>query len=205
MANALVCTQNTKMQQDKITDVPATYARIQAKSEELGFTMPSDVYIGTLLKTLMTSKPGGHFLELGTGIGLSLTWMVDGLRGDASLITVDNDPVLSTFATEVFGSDGRVDIICKDGTEWIKTYAGPAFDLVFADAWPGKYCETEETLAMIKPGGFYVIDDMREQPNWPAGHTDKVDWLVDYLENRKDFVLTKMDWSTGVIVAVRIA
>ena len=32
--------------------------------------MPSDLFIGTLLKTLITSKPKSKILELGTGIGL---------------------------------------------------------------------------------------------------------------------------------------
>jgi len=79
-------------------DIPNILPRIQAKSTEIGFTMPSDLYIGTLLKTLMTSKPGGRFLELGTGIGLSLAWMVEGLVGDATMVTVDNDPELIAIA-----------------------------------------------------------------------------------------------------------
>lgn len=186
-----------------IQDLPTILTGIQAKSAEIGFTMPSDLYIGTLLKTLMRSKPGGHFLELGTGVGLSLAWMLDGLTPGASLITVDNDPALITIAGNFFGGNKQLEIVCLDGTEWIKAYTGPNFDLIFADAWPGKYSETAELLALIKPGGFYVIDDMTAQPNWPAGHEDNVTWLVDYLEKREDFVLTKMSWSTGVIVAVR--
>ena len=77
--------------------------------------------------------------------------------------------------------------------------------MVFADAWPGKYSETEEILSLIKPGGFYVIDDMTAQPNWPDGHEDNVSWLVNYLETREDFVLAKMGWGTGMIVAVRLS
>lgn len=53
--------------------------------------------------------------------------------------------------------------------------------------------------------GFYVIDDMKAQPNWPEGHDKNVAGLVSYLENRKDFNLTKMNWSTGVILAVRVS
>lgn len=186
-------------------DLPTIHSQIEAKSREIGFTMPSDLYIGTLLKTLMSSKPNGHFLELGTGIGLSLSWMADGLQGAAArLVSVDNDPELIAIAGEFFGANEQITLICEDGTKWIKGYSGPAFDLVFADAWPGKYSETDEILDLIKPGGFYVIDDMTAQPNWPEGHTDKVDWLVEYLEKREDFVLTKMEWSTGVIVAVRV-
>lgn len=194
------------MDDSSIKDTPKLYARILDKSAEIGFTMPSDLYIGTLLKTLMSSRPNGHFLELGTGIGLSLAWMVDGLQGpSAHLITVDNDPQLTNIAEDFFGNEERLTIICQDGTEWINNYPGPDFDLVFADAWPGKYSETEEMLSKIKVGGFYVIDDMTAQPNWPEGHSDKVDWLVTYLEAREDFTLTKMSWSTGVIVATKVA
>ncbi len=186
-----------------IPDIPTVYPQLLAKSEEIGFTMPSDIYIGTLLKTLISSKPGGHFLELGTGIGLSLAWMIDGLRGAASLITVDNDQQLTDFSRSVFGSNPGVSFVCQDGTDWIHQYDGPEFDLVFADAWPGKYSETDDILAKIKVGGYYVIDDMATQPNWPVGHEEHVEGLIQHLENRPDYTLTKMGWSTGVIIAVR--
>ncbi len=191
------------MNEAAITREPAGLPAILGKSAAIGFTMPSDRYIGSLLRTLVASKPNGHFLELGTGIGLSLVWMVDGLIGDSSLTTVDNDPELTNIAEGFFGEDERLEIVCQDGAAWIHGYDGPKFDLVFADAWPGKYSETTEVLELIAPGGFYVVDDMTTQPNWPAGHADNVSWLVQYLEQRQDFYLTKMNWSTGVIVAVR--
>lgn len=191
------------MNDSNIQDIPVIRSEIERKSAEIGFTMPSDLYIGALLKTLMLSKPNGRFLELGTGIGLSLSWMVDGLVGDSKLITVDNDPELIAIAKGYFGEDKRIEIVWEDGTKWIKSYAGDKFDLIFADAWPGKYSETDEILCLIKVGGFYVIDDMSAQPNWPEGHDKNVDRLVDYLEKREDFSLTKMNWSTGVIVAVK--
>lgn len=166
--------------------------------------MPSDIYIGTLLKTLIASKPKGRFLELGTGIGLSLSWMVEGMDGDAHLITVDQDPELIAIAKTYFGDDKRLEIICQEGSEWINSYKGESFDLIFADAWPGKYSEIDEILALVKIGGFYVIDDMNVQPNWPEGHQQKADELVAFLEKRDDFTVTKMNWSTGLIIAVKI-
>lgn len=193
------------MNDANILDKPQIHAAIEAKSREIGFTMPSDLYIGTLLKTLMTSKPAGNFLELGTGIGLSLSWMIDGLDATSKLTSVDNDPELCAIAQQFFGAEPRLNIVCADGTEWIKNYRGEAFDLVFADAWPGKYSEIEEILALVKVGGFYVIDDMSAQTNWPAGHQDKVDGLVAYLEQREDVNLTKMNWSTGLIIAAKRA
>ena len=191
------------MNDSHITDIPQIHDKIAAKSNEIGFTMPSDLYVGTLLKTLVSSKPNGRFLELGTGIGFSLSWMLNGMVCDSELITIDNDPKLSKIAKEYFGENDNVKIICGDGAEWIQNYSGKKFDLIFADAWPGKYSDLDEVLQLINVGGFYIIDDMIEQPNWPRGHEDHADALVKYLEKREDFNLTKMNWSTGILMAVR--
>ena len=191
------------MNDSKIKDIPAIHTQLESKSKEISFTMPSDLYIGSLLKTLVLSKPNGHFLELGTGIGLSLSWMIDGLNESSTLISIDNDQELVAIANTYFGNDDRVKIICQDGSEWIHHNTNERFDLLFADAWPGKYSEIEKVLSMVKVGGFYIIDDMNTQPNWPQGHETHVNKLVEYLEQRKDFVLTKMNWSTGLIIAVK--
>ncbi|MEM1217762.1 MAG: class I SAM-dependent methyltransferase [Bacteroidota bacterium] len=191
------------MNDANILDEPLIYPALLAKCEEIGFTMPSDIYIGTLLKTLISSKSKSHILELGTGIGLSLAWMVEGLDADSSLVSIDNDPALIQIANDFFGKDPRVELVCTDGAAWIHNYEGSGFDLIFADAWPGKYSEIEEVLNLVKPGGFYVIDDMQAQENWPEGHQGRADALVDYLEQRDDFSLTKMNWSTGVILMTK--
>ena len=64
-----------------IPDKPEILPEIEAKSKEIEFSMPSDYYVGSLLKTLIASKPKSRLLELGTGIGLSLSWMIDGMDG----------------------------------------------------------------------------------------------------------------------------
>ncbi|WP_036153904.1 O-methyltransferase [Maribacter forsetii] len=191
------------MNDTNIQDIPNIHTEITRKSEEIGFTMPSDLYVGSFLKTLIASKPNGNFLEIGTGIGLSLSWMIEGMDADSKLISVDNDQELISIASSYFGDDDRVEVVCKDGSDWIKEYSGAKFDLIFADAWPGKYSEIDEVLNLINVGGFYIIDDMTKQPNWPAGHEDNVLELTAYLEQRKDLQLTKMNWSTGLIMAVK--
>ncbi|KJD35250.1 methyltransferase [Tamlana sedimentorum] len=187
-----------------ILDVPKRYSELEDKCKEIGFSMPSDIYIGTLLKTMITSKPNSNFLELGTGIGLSLSWMLEGMDLASKLISVDNDSKLIEIAKYYFEDDKRLELICTDGSEWIKNYKGELFDLVFADAWPGKYSEIDEILDLINVGGMYIIDDMLPQTNWPEGHQKNVDALIDYLESRADFNLTKMNWSTGVIIAIKV-
>jgi len=191
------------MNDANILDTPTQYAYLQAKCEEIGFTMPSDHYIGPFLKTLMASKPGGSFLELATGISVAPSWMIDGLDADSSIVSVDNDQQLIDIAKECFSEDKRVELVCADGEQWIQENSDLAFDLIFADAWPGKYGQLDEILSMVKVGGMYVIDDMDEQPNWPEGHSDKASQLLAYLESRQDYSLVKMNWSTGVVVCTR--
>ncbi|MDQ3256706.1 MAG: SAM-dependent methyltransferase, partial [Acidobacteriota bacterium] len=66
------------------------------------------------------------------------------------------------------------------------------------------YSHLEQALESLKVGGLYVIDDMLPQPNWPEGHASKASQLISVLESRSNLMVTKMNWSTGVIVAARL-
>ncbi|MDF9797520.1 putative O-methyltransferase YrrM [Catalinimonas alkaloidigena] len=192
------------MNDSMIAGIPTALDLIEDKAKSIGFYMSSDRQVGSLLRTLVASKPKGNFLELGTGIGSSLSWIIEGMDKFSTVTSIDNDPDLVNFASEIFKSDQRVQLLCGDGSKWINEYSGEAFDLIFADAWPGKYSDLEKTLNMLKSGGFYVIDDMLSQSNWPDGHQEKVTMLIEQLEQRKDIHLTKMNWSTGLILATKI-
>jgi len=61
----------------------------------------------------------------------------------------------------------------------------------------------EQALAMLKKGGWYIIDDMLPQTNWPDGHAEKAENLEKYLDKREDLLITKMQWATGIIIAVK--
>jgi len=181
---------------------PAAYERLLARSQSIGFSMNSDLLTGSLLRTLAASKPGGAVLELGTGCGLGTSWLLDGMDASSSLISVDTDPRAQEIASSELGVDSRLTLVLQDGGEYLIS-CDRRFDLVYADAWPGKYSHLDEALALLAPGGLYVIDDMLPQPNWPPGHGDKVAALLDVLEHRAGLAMTKFSWSTGVIVATR--
>jgi predicted O-methyltransferase YrrM len=192
------------MQDNIFTDIPVNYKEIARATEALSFNMASDLYTGSLLKTLIASKQGGNILELGTGSGLATSWMVNGLSKDATLVTVENNEVLLSVAKDNL-KDSRIEFVLADGYEWLKGYSEKKFDLIFADAMPGKYDLFDETFALLNVGGFYIIDDMLPQPNWPDGHAERVDTFIQDLEARKDIVLTKLNWSTGIIIATKVA
>ena len=190
--------------QNGIINIPTAYEAIVSATNDLSFNMASDIYTGSLLKTLVASKPGGRILELGTGSGLATSWIVSGLDKDAALITVENNAMLLSVAQKNL-NDARINFVLEDGYKWLKEYRGEKFDLIFADAMPGKYDLFEEAFFLLKTGGLYIIDDMLSQPNWPAGHAERVASFINFLEGRKDVILTKLNWSTGIIIAVKVS
>lgn len=182
---------------------PKSYIDIDKATKDAGFTMASDVLTCSLLSTLASSKPSGKFLELGTGTGLSTAWILNGMDNDSSLISIDNDPVFLNIAQQFLGRDKRLHLIASDGGEWVEANKHQKFDYIFADTWHGKYLLLDEVLSMLHTGGFYIIDDMLPQPNWPEGHDAKAINLVKTLESRQDLILTKQVWATGIIIAVK--
>ncbi|ATC31571.1 methyltransferase domain-containing protein [Caulobacter vibrioides] len=179
---------------------PAAWAAIQARTTALGFDMPSEANTGALLRLLAASKPGGRILELGTGTGLATAWLLAGLDDSASLVSVDVDAVVQDVAREHL-KDERLRFVLADGLDYVREHAPGSFDMIFADAWPGKYEGLDETLALLKRGGVYVIDDMSPQPNWPEGHQANVDGLLARLEARADLVVTRLAWASGLVLA----
>ena len=183
--------------------LPDAYPKIEAATQASGFTMPSDPQTCALLRTLAAARPGGHFLELGTGTGLATAWILDGMDDKATLVSFDYDPTLLAIARQFLGEDKRLTLVEADGEAWVKANAGQRFDYIFADTWHGKYLLLDEVLTMLNPGGFYIVDDMLPQPNWPEGHAEKAADFVTVLESRNDLLLTKLHWATGVIIAVK--
>jgi predicted O-methyltransferase YrrM len=182
---------------------PKTYDDIEEATRLSGFTMASDTLTCSLLRTLAASKPSGKFLELGTGTGLSTSWILEGMNDDSSLISIDNDPVFLEIAEQFLGDDKRLNLILTDGGKWIEEHKQQKFDYIFADTWHGKYLLLDEVLMMLNKGGLYIVDDMLPQPNWPDGHQEKAINLINYLETREDLLLTKQVWATGIIIAVK--
>lgn len=191
------------MNQEINQPYPAAYTAIDEATKASGFTMASDVQTCSLLKTLAASKPGGAFLELGTGTGLSTSWILDGMNASATLVSVDNDAVFLGIAEDHLGHDPRLTLVEADAGDWVTANSGQKYDYIFADTWHGKYLLLDEALNMLNPGGLYIIDDMLPQPNWPEGHDLKALALLDTLDKRTDLSITKMIWATGIVVGVK--
>ncbi len=191
------------MYNDDVHTLPKGFAAIEIASKSIRFSMPSDLQTGALLQTLVRSKPKANVLEIGTGTGLATAWLLAGMDDDSSLLSIDNERFYQSVADNVLGDDKRLKLLCTDAGQWLDDNQDDKFDLIFADAWPGKYANLDAALNSLVAGGMYVIDDMMPQPNWPAGHEDNVVKLVADLESRTDLQLVKMAWSTGILIATK--
>ena len=68
----------------------------------------------------------------------------------------------------------------------------------------------DETLALLNPGGLYIVDDMLPQPNWETldlgyDHPNAIRDLTATLESHPLLHVTKLSWATGIIIATRKA
>jgi predicted O-methyltransferase YrrM len=106
-------------------------------------------------------------------------------------------------AREALGRRPARAFVVADGLDHVRAQPPASFDLIFADAWPGKYEGLDETLALLRPGGLYVVDDMVRQPNWPEGHQPRVDALAARLKSHPDLTTVALGWASGLVIAAR--
>jgi predicted O-methyltransferase YrrM len=182
---------------------PEHMRAIVSESDSLSFTMISEPKVGALLAALAASKPGGRLLELGTGTGHGTAWLLAGMDAASTLDTVDTDERVVGVARRHLGDDARVTFHVMDGAAFPAAGQTRPFDLIYADAWPGKFSHLDEALALLGPGGIYVVDDLLPQPNWPEGHAPKVPALIDDIERRNEFVTVRLAWASGLMLVVR--
>lgn len=192
------------MDDQQINRTPGAIAAILDDTDALGFNMASEPKVGALLAVLAASKPGGCFLELGTGTGHGTAWILAGMDAASRLDTVDTDPEVVAIAKRHLDADERVTFHIADGAEFIGKLQAGSFDFIYADAWPGKFSHLDEALALLRPGGIYIVDDLLPQANWPEGHAPKVPALIDALEHRFGFATMKLAWASGVMIVVRV-
>jgi predicted O-methyltransferase YrrM len=122
------------MNDSEIRRQPGTVADILSETEALGFNMASEPKVGSLLAVLAASKPGGRFLELGTGTGHGTAWLLAGMDAASTLETVDVDATVAAVAQRHLGSDNRVSFHVMDGAQFLERSLPSQFDLIYADA-----------------------------------------------------------------------
>lgn len=182
---------------------PATLEGILLDAAELGFAMSCDERTGSLLATLAASKPGGHMVELGTGVGAGAAWLLHGMSPDARLTSVEADAVRQAVAAGHLGEDPRVSFRTVDADIWLDTYDGPPLSLAYVDCRPGKFHRLGDIVDLLEPGGLYVVDDLLPQPTWPHDHQLRVDAFLAHLPDVANLQWRTLRWSSSLLLGTR--
>jgi predicted O-methyltransferase YrrM len=190
---------------EKPSNTPACFQDIVAATQRIRGFPASDELTGALLKTLATSKPGGTFLEIGTGTGMGTAWIVDGMNANAHLITVEKYEKMANIAKRFFGHDPRITFEVMDASVFLTTQQEQTFDLIFADASAGKFHLLVETLRLLKIGGFYIIDHLLplSSTSEDQEHLRKINQVITFLEQQEELSIVKMNWATGLLLATK--
>ena len=124
--------------------------------------------LGRLLALLAGMTRGRLGLEIGTLGGYSTLWLLEGMRPDARLITIESAAAHADFCERQFALHGvgdRVDLRRGAALELLpgirEELATESVDVVFIDAdkvaYPDYY---EATAGLVAPGGLLLVDNI---------------------------------------------
>lgn len=183
--------------------VPPLATKAQAIADQADFLLSCEPRTGGLLRTLAASKPGGRILEVGAGVGVGTAWLLAGLDETARLVTLEIDEEAADIVRDLFADEPQVDVVHVDATEWLETYAGPPFDLVFVDTTVTKFDRRDLLLRNMSPGALLIGDDLVPGPTWTERHPARVSAFREEIVREPRLAVTLLDWASGLVVAAR--
>lgn len=144
-----------------VEDAPLLAARQRA--EEVG-VRPMGPGGGAALRLLAAVLSARTVVEVGTGTGVSGTWLLRGMRTDGVLTSIDIDREHQRLAKKTFAEAGfapaRARLITGRALEVLPRLSTGAYDLVFCDAAKVEYPDyLPEALRLIRVGGVLAFDN----------------------------------------------
>jgi len=104
----------------RYVQAPPQLLAIKERTAALQFSMASEPLVGAMLRTLVASKPGGRFLELGTGTGVATAWLLEGMDERSTLISVDNKGAVQAVARDSLGADNRLTLVTTGELDFLR-------------------------------------------------------------------------------------
>jgi predicted O-methyltransferase YrrM len=181
---------------------PETAATARQHSVEQGVEAVSPA-VGAQLSVLAAATGALNIVEIGTGLGVSGLWMLEGAPG-AMLTSIDTEAEYHEAAREFFSEAGhppaRVRLIGGRAIDVLPRMNDRAYDLVLVDADPENVLAyVEHGLRLVRRGGVVAVPHAlwRGRVADPAQRDDRV---ADFRA-----LLTATTESRGTAAALSIA
>ena len=112
---------------------------------------------GAALRFLAAAVGARAVVEIGTGTGVSGIWLLQGMRPDGVLTSVDIEAEHQRLAKEAFSearvAHNRTRLIAGAALEVLPRLADGGYDLVFADGDKKEYADyLEQAVRLLRPG-----------------------------------------------------
>jgi predicted O-methyltransferase YrrM len=162
-----------------MTATPALVERAVAAARQSGFPLtraeaeprqlPSASLpgVGRFLAVLAAACHGGRIAEFGTGTGVGAAWLASAMPADCTLVTAEIDPDRAAVAAGLLAADTRVRVLNGDADTLLAPLA--PFDLIFNDGGQRDEASFAARVGMLKPGGWFVSDDVTPAAALPPG------------------------------------
>ncbi len=142
--------------EDDIIDVARPVA------EEFGL-IPVSAATGAALSVLAAAGSARAVVEIGTGTGVSGLWLLQGIRPDGVLTTIDIEAEHQRAAKRIFAEAGyapsRTRVIAGRGADVLPRLADHGYDLLFLDADQGDYLTfIRHGARLLRSGGVLAIN-----------------------------------------------
>jgi predicted O-methyltransferase YrrM len=168
---------------------------------------------GAALRLLAAACGARTVIEIGTGTGVSGTWLLRGMRPDGVLTSIDVEQEHQRLARLTYAeagfAPGRVRLICGPALEVLPRFTEGAYDLLFIDALKAEYPEyLVEGLRLLRPGGIVAVDnalwhDKVADPDMDDPDTTAVRSLLETVAEDAGLVSALLPVGDGLLVAVR--
>ncbi|MEV7427264.1 O-methyltransferase [Streptomyces sp. NBC_01429] len=141
-------------------DEALRWARDRARDSGLRSVSPGT---GAALRLLAATLDAKSVAEIGTGTGVSGTYLLQGMRPDGVLTTVDTEPDRQQLARHAFRAAGfagnRARFIPGGALDVLPRLADGGYDLVFCDGDRLESLEyLAESLRLLRPGGLVCFE-----------------------------------------------
>lgn len=168
---------------------------------------------GAALRLLAAACGARSVIEIGTGTGVSGTWLLRGMRPDGVLTSIDVEQEHQRLARLTYAeagfAPGRVRLICGPALEVLPRFTEEAYDLLFIDALKAEYPEyLVEGVRLLRPGGVVAVDnalwhDKVADPDMDDPDTTAVRSLLETVAEDAGLVSALLPVGDGLLAAVR--
>lgn len=114
-----------------------------------------------LIKTIILMKCPSRVLEIGAAVGFSAIYMMDYLKEDAHITTIENwKPRIdqARINIEKAGLAGRITLVEGDAAD-VLAGMNDSYDMIFMDAAKGQYINYLPDVVRILDGGGVLLAD----------------------------------------------